>query len=275
MPGICETAKAAVDELARDHHIAATPDEVVRLHERGLRVEEPEPTERLALLGCPQPIGDGAAGNLYRLTLQAEIWWRELALAWWGTSNVWTTASLAYAMSHGRQPAASACFPDTKAAAWPLVRDWYKHLACSADELDAAIAAVLADAEADRTTEIRVLSGRLLNLAAGTIPGLRKVLEPILDAPQPDRPKPPNWQDIIDDLTVLTSTPPDYWLHQDRESIVRAWMKALRHDAAKIGMHSATDTAADRQTQAIKALRQEIVAIIEAHKPATEETPAT
>ena len=73
----------------------------------------------------------------------------------------------------------------------------------------------------------------------------------------------------------MTAAPPDYWTHQSREHVVRAWIRTLRHDATQRGMPGGSDSAADRQAEAIKVLRQEIVAIIAAHKapPQNPEVP--
>lgn len=262
MPGICQTALAAIAELRNDHGIEATPDEIVRLHERGQRVEDPEPGERLALLGCPVKCGNAI---LYRLTVSAGIWWRELACKWWQGSDLWLTAALAYAMAHGRNPGGLPC---DRTTAFESLRAWYRGLNVAKPELDAAIAEVLRDESDDRADEIREFCFRLLGLTGASVPGLRNVLEPVINAPLPARGTPVDWEEIAHELASMTGVSPDYWLHESREVVLRAWVRALRRDIAiaRAGVPP-PNTGKDAQEQAIKALRMEIVGIIRAHAP--------
>lgn len=271
MPGICHTALAGIAELRKDYGIDPTPDEIVRLHEAGRRQEEPSPGERLALLGCPSVCGRAV---LFRLTIAAEIWWRDLACTWWDGSNLWLTASLGYAMAHGRLVGhlEGLCSRDQ---AFSAVRAWFRGLNVSQRELDAAIEACLQDDEDDRLQELRDASQKIVELAGNRLTGLRQALAPILDAPAPARPKPTDWESLAHDLAAMTSAPPDYWLHQDRDSVLRAWVRATRHEMARAGMPG-TLGIRDRQAEAIAAFRAEIVAIIAAHAaPIAPETPET
>jgi len=270
MPGICQTALAAIYELRNEHGIACTPDEIVRLHERGRVVEDPEPGERLALLGCPVKCGHAV---LYRLTVAGETWWRDMACQWWAGSDLYLTASLAFAMAHGRIPNT---LPIDRPQAFRAVRAWFRGLHVTRDELNTAILEVLHDAAIDRAEELRDLSLRLLSLVdAGS--DLRSSLQPIISAADKPRNKPPDWQEMLMDLAVSTGTTPDYWAHTSREYVMHAWIRARRHELARSGFSAPDDSADTRQTEAIKALRQEVVAIIQtrtASTSASESAPA-
>jgi hypothetical protein len=263
MPGICQTALAAIAELQREHGIVPTPDEIVRLHALGVRVEDPEPGERLALLGCPVKCGNAV---LFRLTVAGETWWRDLACQWWTGSDLYLTASLAFAMAHGRTPDA---LPMDRPAAFRAVRTWFRGLRVTRAEVNAAIEDVLTDATCDRAEEIHDLALRLLSLAEAGSPDLRAHMQPILDATAKKHQKPMDWDAMMLDLAVATGTTPDYWSHVSREYVVRAWIRARRHELARAGMPADGDTNDARQTEAIKALRQEIVAIVAARGKGT------
>jgi hypothetical protein len=270
MPGICQTALAAIAELRKDHGIEVTPDEIVRLHERGRQVEDPEPGERLALLGCPVKCGKYV---LFRLTAAASIWWKELACRWWHGSELWLTAALGYAMAHGRDLKP---FPADRAQAFSEVRAWYRGLNVTHLELETAIAEVLRDASDDRVDEIRELCCRLLSITGASVPGLRHVLDPLINDALPPRGKPVDWEEITHELSILTGDTVDYWMHESREVTLRAWIRAQRRAAAMPGMGVIEpNTGADSQSSAIKALRQEIVFIIRAHAAEPAVAPVT
>jgi hypothetical protein len=254
MPGICQTALAAIAELRGEHSIEPTPDEIVRLHELGARVEDPEPGERLALLGCPVKCGNAV---LFRLTITGSLWWKELACNWWVGNDTWLTASLAFAMAHGRTPGALPLLRDTAQAA---VKAWYRTLTVNRAQLDAAILESLADESDDRADEIVMLSRRLIDLCGGTLPKLEEILRPFCDKQLPARNTPVDWEAIAHDLSLSTGTAPDYWLHESRQIVLRAWIRAKRIDMARTQLGSEPDNTA--QTKAIIALRNEITAII-------------
>ena len=265
MPGICQTALAAIAELRADHGIEVTPDEIVRLHETGLRVEDPEPGERLALLGCPVKCGNAI---LYRLTIAADIWWRELACKWWHGSELWLTAALAYAMTHGRDPDR---LLDSRDLAFERLQAWYRGLNVTRRELDVAIAEVLRDQSDDRADEIREICFRLLSLTGESVPGLQEVLSPVINEPLPPRGKPVDWEEVAHDLAALTGVPPNYWMYESRDAVLRAWIRAMRRATNAMSSRmllAQPNTGHDAQAEAIKAHRQEIVWIIRAHAKA-------
>jgi len=254
MPGICQTALAAIYELRNEHGIDCTPDEIVRLHELGRRVEDPEPGERLALLGCPIKCGNAV---LYRLTITGSLWWKELACNWWTGNDTWLTASLAFAMAHGRTLGA---LPMNRDAARAAVHAWYKTLTVNRAQLDAAILESLADESDDRADEIVQLSRRLIDLCGGTLPKLEELLRPFFDTQLPARNTPVDWEELAHELSLSTGTSPDYWLHESRQLVLRAWIRAKRIEMARTHLGAEPDNSA--QTKAIVAHRQEIAAIV-------------
>jgi len=256
MPGICQTALAAIAELRGDHGIEPTPDEIVRLHELGARVEDPDPGERLALLGCPVKCGNVV---LFRITIAAEIWWREFASQWWSGSDLYLTASLGFALAHGRDPGA---LPMERDKAFLAVRAWFRTLAVTRDQLNAAILESIQDESWDRAEEIRAIALRIIDLTWATNPGVAEAVRPLLANPTPKRTKPPDWDEMVQDLSVATSTNPSVWLHSAREYVIRAWIRARRHELARSGMSAPDNTTDARQTEAIRAFRLEVSRII-------------
>lgn len=263
MPGICKTALAGIAELKRDHGIEATPDEIVRLHEAGLRQENPITTCRLALIGTPVLCGSAV---LFPLTIASEIWWRDLACVWWRRSDFWLTASLGFAMAHGRVHGHFQGLT-VQTAARAAVRAWFRDLDARQEELDAAIGECLANARVDAESALREDCHRLLDLAGNRLPHIRAALSPILDAPAPERPPPFDWEEIVHELCAMTSEPAAVWLHTDRDAVVRAWIRASRITRARAGGRFG-DSPQESLEQAIRDFRQVMVAIIRAHAPA-------
>ena len=111
-------------------------------------------------------------------------------------------------------------------------------------------------------------------LVGNRLAGLQAVLAPILEQTGRSRPKPIDWEALAHDLAALTSAPPEYWLHEDRQAVLRAWICATRHEMSRQRMPGAINVR-DRQAEAIAAFRSEIVAIIAAHAVALNpEKPA-
>jgi len=267
MPGICRTALAAIAELKTEHGIACTPDEIVRLHELSRRMERPDEAGGPSLLEIPVRCGNA---TLWHLTVAGEIWWHECACRWWADSDLYLTASLGFAMARGREADA---LPAERPLAFLAVRAWFRELRVSKDELNHAILDVMARGQDSLAGECHDLAVRLIYLSGDTCPDLEKALEPILARKSAEKSLLPDWPEMLADLAVSTGTTPDYWIVQSREQVVRLYVASRRHAAAAAGLGFADDEAAAsaRFDAALRRQREEMVAIVAAHK---KEQPA-
>jgi hypothetical protein len=161
-------------------------------------------------------------------------------------------------MAHGRTLGA---LPMNRDAARAAVHAWYKTLTVNRAQLDAAILESLADESDDRADEIIMYAHRLIALCGGSLPALEESLRPICDKQLPARNTPVDWEELAHELSLSTGTSPDYWLHESRQLVLRAWIRSKRIEMARTHLGSEPDNSA--QTKAIVALRHEITAIIQ------------
>lgn len=254
-PRLSRRAAEAIRELRTDHGVEPTLDEILWLHELGLKIEDPLHGDRIDAGGTP-----ARAGNvwLWPFTVMASAWYHDQALVWWERRQpLLCTYALAFALAHGRgEPTPSLlrrgwgerifsrllgiapepvllCDLREEHVARAAVRAWMRGLTCTRSELETAIDAVV----------------------------------PHTMGPQPSADRPAHgvdWSEVIHDLVILTGTDPDYWrMRVSTDSALAAYSRAVAIERARRGQGSA---AKDALAMAIQEERAAIVAIIAAHK---------
>lgn len=130
-------AEAEIQDL-RNAGVEVTDNEVIWINDLCRKVINPPGGSTLPA-GTPARAG---SSWLWPLTIQAAAWY-DRAVQWFdGAGEEIETAVLAYALSHGRTPAAFDLLQDYQSARGPVL-EWFRRLDCTHQELTQAVAAVL------------------------------------------------------------------------------------------------------------------------------------
>jgi hypothetical protein len=194
---LCELAITEIQEL-RAAGIEPTLDEVVWINDLAREVDNPYGGENRRHAGKPSK-----AGNvwLWPFTIQARIWYQQ-AVEWFDGSLELQGDALAFALAHGREAGAFVHLAGYKSAK-KAVCDWKSRLACTDDELSAAILDVmpmddeLAEIEARFNAEYNAKH----NITEDEKPG-----------------KDFDWDESVDLLIATTGLPRDVWMREESEA---------------------------------------------------------
>lgn len=253
-PKLSRVAEAGIAELRQKHGIEPTLDEVIWLHELGKAQEAAGRVD--GILDGPVRAGEAF---IWPMTISAAQWYRNNASVWFKHSPLFTFYALAFALCHGRGDP----IPDT------THRGWFERLVRRV--LDLRETRTLCDLR-DRRAAAEAVEAWLERIGAS-----RRELEAAVDAvlklgDQPDDAEEAadmpgvNYDDLIHELAMLSGTDPDYWRTKtSKDATIRAYVNVCNIERARRG--SSGPPIADALTEAIRAFRRAIVAIIEAHKP--------
>jgi hypothetical protein len=254
-PKLSLVAEAGIQELRRDHGIEPTLDEIIWLHELGKAQEAAGRID--GILEAPAQAGDVF---LWPITIMAAQWWRNYALPWFGTSPLFSSYALAFALAHGR----GLTIPDTTRRGWAerIIRQLFdiRETRTLADLIDRRVAAKAIEqwASNSHATQQELEFAVDYVLAASddepdTVKDWRAV------------PIGVNYDDMVHELATCSGTDPDYWRGRtSQDATIRAYVNLAAIERARRGVSGPAPR--DALGEAIKRFRLAMVAIIEAHK---------
>lgn len=245
-PLLSRIAANDIRELADQHGIVCTPEEIIRLHQAALEIERPGGGDRLDLIGIPIRVGNAW---LFRMTVMGSIWCSDLAWPWFRHSETLWTYALAFALAHGRgAPVAGVGLlrdlRDRNQAA-DAIKAWASRILCTREELIDAIDRVLPPSNKPRAL----------------CPTCHQEL-PLDDDRDASALRPTDWELVIHEIAMATGMDPEYWLTRtSQDACVRAFFRARQILASKCGQ--TVEGGPDALSEAIKRERAIVAAIVQ------------
>jgi len=245
---LCDQAKIAIQEL-REAGIEPTLDEVCWLNDLGRQVEDPEGGEHRHAAGQPSK-----AGNiwLWPFTIQGERWY-EKTLKWFDGQPELEMYALAFALAKGREPGAFDFLSGYDSSKKAVDAFSSGALACTQEELCAAIVDVMPG-----DSEIDELEAEFL---------ARDFSE------QDEAPKPLNWDKLVETLVAATGIERDVWMRKDSKAHALAVLDAINKQQEAIAGGRAKEVGPDPNDPyivAVKNLGVAMRAIKERHSKSKE-----
>ena len=231
-PEIHPLARTHLRELRERWGVEPTLEEAVWIVALCEKVLNPGIGARAELIGVPARCG-ASDEWLWPMTVGAGIWFRELACAWWDGDPDRQFWALAFAMAHGRDKAVlAAC--RTREASAGMIREWSLSLACTREEMEAAVDAVLPPAGRPERKQGAATEGAM------------------------------DWARLVAELEVSSGIPADRWIWGvSRAHTMQAWHAARQVIAAQGGKSAEGGrSAADEALMDLAAAKD---AIIKAH----------
>lgn len=235
-PVIHPLALQHLRELRERWRVEPTLEEalwIVRLCER---VICPSEGERSDLCGFPVRVGISDVW-LWPFTVGGSIWWQDRALVWFSCNKEILYHALCFVLAHGRDRVAMREIWSSRSAAEEAVRTWAAGLTCTAEELGAAVDAVL----------------------PSNAP-VTRVSKPPVEQQQARV----DWDRVTGEIEASTGIAADHWVWDvSRDATMRAWSRSRAVLCAMAGAKPPHMDALDRALADLAAAK---AAIIEAHK---------